>query len=81
MIVPPRHLLITKKIFKKFLNDFFVSCSYVTNIYITPEIKDKKKSSCKLVVIRLLQKAKWSIWLIVKELYDFLLDVKLTELQ
>jgi len=41
MIVPPRHLLITKEIFKKFLNDFFVSWSYVTNIDITSDIKDR----------------------------------------
>lgn len=36
MIVPPRHSLITKEIFKKFLNDFFISWSCVTNLDITP---------------------------------------------
>ena len=35
MIVPPQTSVITKDIFKKFLNDFFVSWSFVTNIDIT----------------------------------------------
>ena len=41
MIVPPKQSLITKDIFKKFLSDFFVSWSFVTNIDITSEIKDR----------------------------------------
>ena len=41
MIVPPRQSLITKEIFKKFLSDFFVSWSFVTNIDITSEIKER----------------------------------------
>lgn len=39
MIVPPNQSVITKDIFKKFLSDFFVSWSFVTNIDITTEIK------------------------------------------
>ena len=41
MIVPPRQSIVTKDIFKKFLSDFFVSWSFVTNIDITTEIKDR----------------------------------------
>ena len=39
MIVPPNQSIVTKDIFKKFLSDFFVSWSFVTNIDITTEIK------------------------------------------
>lgn len=41
MIVPPKQSTITKEIFKKFLSDFFLSWSFVTNIDITSEIKER----------------------------------------
>ncbi len=41
MIVHPQQKIITKEIFKKFLSDFFVSWSFVTNIDITSEIKER----------------------------------------
>ena len=41
MIVPPNQSIITMEIFKKFLSDFFVSWSFVTNIDITTDIKER----------------------------------------
>ena len=41
MIFPPRQSIITKDIFKKFLSDFFVSWSFVTNIDITEDMTER----------------------------------------